>query len=100
MKATLNNLMKETAVNEMSEKSTLSLILAVLLKYGMAPLACIYLAWANMQKDDNILKLNDKFSTLIEAQTAATVKNTEVQGQLIKVVETNTKKLEEIERKK
>lgn len=97
MKAALNNLMKETAVNEVSEKSTLSLILAVMLKYGMAPLACIYLAYINYGQGNFI---NNKLTIMIEAQTAATVKNTEVQGQLIKVVEANTSKLEEIERKK
>lgn len=100
MKSTLNSLMKETAVNEMSEKSTLSLILAVLLKYGMAPLACIYLAYVNLHKDEAIERQSSKLTVLVEAQTAATVKNTEVQGYLIKVVEANTRKLEEIERKK
>lgn len=100
MKAALNNLMKETAVNEVSDKGTVALLLAVLMKYGIAPLVCLYFAWANFHKDENLDRLNNKFATLIEAQTAATVKNTEVQGQLIKVVETNTKKLEEIERRK
>lgn len=100
MKVALNNLMKETAISEMGDKSALSLILAVLLKYGMAPLACIYLAWANLHKDEAIERQSTKLTILVEAQTAATVKNTEVQGQLIKVVEANTRKLEEIERKK
>lgn len=97
MKATLNNLMKETAVNEMSEKSTLSLILAVMLKYGMAPLACIYLAYVNYGQGNYI---NNKLTNLIEVQTTATVKNNEVQGQLIKAIEANTRKLEEIEKRK
>lgn len=92
--------MKETAVNESAEKGTLSLILAVLLKYGMAPLACIYLGWVVVQKDTTIDKYNTKLTTIIEYQTSATVKNTEVQGQLIKAIEANTRKLDEIERKK
>ena len=97
MTKTLQNLMKETAINESSEKGTLSLILAVLLKYGMAPLACIYLAYVNYGQGNYI---NNKLTNLIEVQTSATVKNTEVQGQLVKVIEANTRKLEEIERKK
>lgn len=100
MKAQLNNLMKETAVNDVSDKGTLALLLAVLMKYGIAPLVCFYFAWANYQKDEVSQRQNDRLVILVEAQTAATVKNTEVLGQLGKVVETNTKKLDEIERKK
>lgn len=100
MKAQLNNLMKETAVNDVSERGTLPLLLAVMMKYGIAPLVCLYFAWANFHKDEVSQKQNDRLVILVEAQTAATVKNTEVQGQLIKVVETNTRKLEEIEKKK
>lgn len=87
-------------INESSERGTLPLILAVLLKYGMAPIACIYLGYVLMLKDQAIDKYNTKLSTIIEMQTAALVKNTEVQYHLIKVVEANTEKLEEIERKK
>ena len=97
MKATLNNLMKETAVNEVSEKGTVTLLLAVLMKYGIAPLVILYFAYVNLHQNKYI---NEKLTAMIEAQTAATVKNTEVQQQLVKVVETNTNKLEEIERKK
>lgn len=100
MKVALNNLMKETAVNEVCEKGTIPLLLAVMMKYGIAPLVCLYFAWANFHKDEVSQKQNDRFVVLVEAQTAATVKNTEVQGQLIKVVETNTRKLEEIEKRK
>lgn len=100
MKLALNNLMKETAVNDVSEKGTLALLLAVLMKYGIAPLVILYFGWANYQKDERSERQSAKFTVLVEAQTAATVKNTEVQGQLIKVVEANTKKLEEIEKKK
>lgn len=92
--------MKETALNDVSEKSTISLILAILLKYGMAPLACIFLGWVVVQKDQTLERYNNKLTIMIESQTAATVKNTEVQGQLIRVMEANTRKLEEIERKK
>lgn len=91
MKATLNNLMKETAINDVSDKSTLSLMLAVLLKYGMAPLVCFYLAWVNHSQSEKNDKNSDRLVILVEAQTAATVKNTEVMGQLVKVVESNTK---------
>lgn len=100
MKAALNKLMKETAVNDVSERGIIPLLLVVMMKYGIAPLVCLYFAWVNISKDESIEKLNTKFACLIEAQTAATVRNTEVQGQLIRVVETNTRKLEEIEKKK
>lgn len=100
MKAQLNNLMKETAVNDVSERGTLPLLLAVMMKYGIAPLVCLYFAWANFQKDERSERQYEKLAVLVEIQTTATVKNTEVQGQLIKVVEANTRKLEEIEKKK
>lgn len=89
--------MKENYINETSDRSTFSLILAVMLKYGMAPLACIYLAYVNYGQGNYI---NNKLTGLIEIQTAATVRNTEVQGQLIKAVEANTRKLDDIEKKK
>lgn len=97
MKDALNKLMKETAVNDVSDKGTIALLLAVLMKYGIAPLVILYFAYVNFQQNDYI---NQKLTTMIEAQTAATVKNTEVQGQLVRVVENNTNKLEEIEKKK
>ncbi len=91
MKQTLNNLMKETAVNDVSEKGTLPLLLAVMMKYGIAPLVCLYFGWANYQKDERSERQSEKFTVLVEAQTAATVKNTEVLIQLSKAVETNTR---------
>lgn len=100
MKAQLNNLMKETAVNDVSERGTIPLLLAVMMKYGIAPLVCLYFAWANYQKDERSERQYEKLAALVEIQTTATVKNTEVQGQLIKVVEANTRKLEEIEKRK
>lgn len=100
MKATLNNLMKETALNDVSERGTLPLLLAVLMKYGIAPLVCFYLAWANYHKDENSQRNTDKMIILVEAQTAATVKNTEVLGQLKMVVEKNNEKFDKFERNK
>ena len=100
VKSTLNNLMKETAVNEVTEKGTLPLLLAVMMKYGIAPLVCLYLAWMLLHKDEINQKNTDKLVVLIEMQTAATVKNTEVQQQLVKVVERSNQKIEELERKK
>lgn len=100
VKTTLNNLMKETSLNEVSEKGTLTLLLAVLMKYGIAPLVIFYFAWANIHKDDQNQKNTEKLVLLIEKQTEATVKNTEVSSQLVRVVEKNTQKLEDIERKK
>lgn len=91
MKTTLNNLMKETLVNDISDKSTTSLMLAVLLKYGMAPLVCFYLAWVNNSQSEKNDKNTDRLVVLVESQTAATVKNTEVLMQLSKAVETNTR---------
>lgn len=91
MKSALNNLMKETAVNDVSDKGTLPLLLAVMMKYGIAPLVCLYFGWANYQKDERSERQSEKFTALVEAQTSATVKNTEVLLQLSKAVEINTR---------
>lgn len=95
--------MKEALLSAVNEKSIsdtkgpTSLILAVLLKYGIGPIACIYLGWVLTEKDKIINKNSDTLVKIVQEQTAATTRNTEVQSQLIKVMEANTSKLNQIE---
>lgn len=95
MKSTLGNLIEEKSIG--NSHSTLSLILTVLLKYGMAPLACIYLGYIVLQKDIAIQKNSDTLVKIVQEQTVATTRNNEIQTQLIKVIEGNTSKLSEIQ---
>lgn len=99
MNETLNKLVSENSVAEVCEnRSTPSLLLAVLLKYGIAPIACIYLGWVLLQKDETIQKNSDRLVELVERSTAASVKQTQVQERLIIVIETNTSKLSDLEK--
>lgn len=95
VKDSLNNLVNERSIAE--SRSTLSLILAVLLKYGIAPLACIYFAWLISQKDEVIQKNNDTLVTIVREQTTATTQNTVALQGLNTVIQTYNNKLDKVE---
>lgn len=97
MKNTLTSIALETAAKD---HNAITLITTILLKYGIAPIACIYLGYILMLKDATIEKNNDRLVELVEKQTAATVQNTQVLLSLQEVIKTNTAKLTEIEWKK
>lgn len=96
VKDSLNNLVNEKSVSD--SRSTLSLILAVLLKYGMAPLACIYFAWLLVEKDKVIQKNNDTVVTIVREQTTATIQNTTALQGLNTVIQSYNNKLDDIEK--
>lgn len=81
------------------DQSAITLILTVLLKYGIAPLACIYLGYVLLKKDVVIQQNTDTIVSIVREQTVATTKQTVVMENLGKNIEANTKKLEEIERR-
>lgn len=99
MKEKLADLVMDKTANE-SSKSTTGLLLAVLLKYGIAPLVCVYLAWALIAKDEQVQKNSDTIVNIVREQTAATVQHTEVQRGLITVISANTSKLDELEKQR
>ncbi len=97
VKASLENMIAERSIKD--SHSTLSLLLTVLLKYGIAPIACIYLGYVLLQKDAIIEKHTETFISLVRDQTTATIRQTAMMENLGKNIEANTKKLEDIDRK-
>lgn len=81
------------------DQSALTLVLTVLLKYGIAPLACIYLGYVLVKKDAVIQQNTDTLVSIVREQTVATTKQTAVMENLGKNIEANTRKLEDIDRK-
>lgn len=81
------------------EQSTLTLLLSVLLKYGIAPIACIYLGYVLMLKDVVIQKNTDVVISLVREQAQVTSKQTAIMENLSKNIEANTRKLEDLDRK-
>lgn len=94
MKNALTSIALETTARE---HNAITLVATILLKYGIAPIACIYLGYILMLKDATIEKNNDRLVNLVEKQTAATVQNTQVLTSLQEVIKANTSKLNEIE---
>lgn len=97
MKQGLENLISDNSVK--GSHSTWSLLLTVLLKYGIAPIACIYLGYILMIKDALIQKNNETTVILVRELTLATTKQTSVMENLTKIIEANTKRIEEVDRK-
>lgn len=93
----LSNLVTEKSIK--MDQNALTLILSVLLKYGIAPIACIYLGYVLLMKDGVIQKNTDTLVAIIQEQTVATTKQTLVMENLTKNIEANTKKLEDLDRK-
>ena len=96
-KETLTSLVSDKSIK--MDQSAITLILTVLLKYGIAPLACIYLGYVLLKKDVVIQQNTDTIVSIVREQTVATTKQTVVMENLGKNIEANTKKLEEIERR-
>lgn len=96
MKDSLNSLVNERSITD--GKSTSTLILAILLKYGIAPLACIYFAWLLVEKDKVIEKNSDTLVTIVREQTTATTQNTVALQGLNTVIQTYNSKLDAIEK--
>lgn len=94
MKEHLDHMLNERLAN----KTSIELLLSVILKYGMAPIACIYLGYVVMEKDKTIENSHRSLVDLIEKQTVATTKNTEVLNGLIKVVESNNRRFDRSEK--
>lgn len=93
----LTNLVTDKSIKV--DQSALTLILSVLLKYGIAPIACIYLGYVLLMKDVVIQKNTETLVTIIREQTVATTKQSVVMENLGRNIEANTKKLEDIDRK-
>lgn len=98
MKESLEKIVSENAIK--SDQSALTLLLTILLKYGIAPIACIYLGYVLMVKDELIQKNTDTTVGLVRELTVATTKQTAVMENLSKIIEGNTKKLEDMDRSK
>lgn len=81
------------------DQSALTLLLSVLLKYGIAPIACIYLGYVLMRKDAVIQQNTDTLVTIVREQTAATTKQTLVMEGLSKNIEIYNNKLADIDRR-
>lgn len=77
------------------DQSALTLVLTVLLKYGIAPIAAMYLAYVLMLKDKVIEKKDELVVKMATEQTAATVKQTLVLENLVRVTETLGKNVQE-----
>lgn len=98
--------MKEQLIDLVSEKAisgshtTTSLFLAVLLKYGIAPIALIYLGYILIGKDKVIEKHHETLVTIVKEQTATTADNTIALQGLNKVIEANTEKLSDLEKER
>lgn len=76
----------------------LSLCVSIFIKYGMLGLICVYFGYNIREKDSELKLQSQAIVRLVETQTAAMTRNTEVMAGLSKVIETNTSKLEEIRR--
>lgn len=98
MKEQLADLVSEKSVN--GTHTTMSLLLAVLLKYGIAPIALIYLGWIVVGKDEVIQKNHETVVSIVREQTTATANNTTAIHGLNRVIEINTNKLDEIEKER
>lgn len=94
-KESLVKMVNETSVRDAN--STMTLLLTVLLKYGIAPIACIYLGYVLMLKDAVIQKNTETMFGLVKEQTTATTKQVVVMETLSKNIEANTRKLEDME---
>lgn len=92
-KETLASLVADKSIKV--DQSAFTLLLSVLLKYGIAPIACIYLGYALMLKDKVIEKKDDVVVGMAREQTAATVKQTAVLENLVKVTETLGRNVQE-----
>lgn len=84
MKGQLGKLVSDNSIGNSNSAPTL--LLAVLLKYGIAPIACIYLGYIVLQKDVVIQKNNEQMVTIVREQTVAMTKQTQVQEGLITVI--------------
>lgn len=92
-KETLTSLIADKSIK--MDQSALTLILTVLLKYGIAPIAAIYLGYVLMLKDRVIEKKDEIVVTMAREQTAATVKQTIVLENLVRVTETLGRNVQE-----
>jgi hypothetical protein len=97
MKESLSSLVSDKSIRLDHNASTL--ILSVLLKYGIAPIACIYLGYILMQKDITIEKHSEIMLNIVREQTLATTKQTSIMENLDRNIQANTKKLDEVERR-
>lgn len=98
MKDQLADLVSEKSLN--GSHTTASLLMAVLLKYGIAPIALIYLGWILVGKDELIQKNHETVVSIVREQTSATANNTAAIQGLNRVIEANTTKLSDIEKER
>lgn len=97
MKESLSRLADDRSI--LASHSAVTLILTVLLKYGIAPIACIYLGYILMLKDAVIQKNSDTMFELVREQTSVSTKQSAIMESLTKSIDANTKKLEDLDRR-
>lgn len=72
------------------------LLLALFVKYGFIALVCVYSFYNIREKDSELKEQNGLLLQMMQSQTVATTKNTEVLSGLGKIVEANTLRLQEL----
>lgn len=92
-KETLTSLVSDKSIK--MDQSAVTLILTVLLKYGIAPIAAIYLGYVILVQHKVIEKKDEIVVSMARDQTSAIVKQTLVLENLVRVTESLGRNVQE-----
>lgn len=84
------NLRDENFNKLVSTGNPIMILLGIFMKFGMTPVACIYMAWIIHQKDLQIDSYNSQLVQVVSSMQKAITESTEQNRALGKLIEANT----------